>query len=143
MRLTKLNPETGEYVYIEPAKTQAELWAQRKAVIQKLGAYEDGADEARAEALKELQEKIHKDPKFMFLRDGWAFLQMLDKYVKEMLERQPTADVVEVVRCGECRHCKYNSSADKYKCDRRGYYSETVEATDYCSWGERREENER
>ena len=48
-------------------------------------------------------------------------------------------NTVEVVRCKDCRHCKYNSSADKYKCDRRGYYSETVEATDYCSWGERRE----
>ena len=53
---------------------------------------------------------------------------------------KPTADVVEVVRCKDCRHCKYNSSADKYKCDRRGYYSETVEITDYCSWGERRED---
>lgn len=41
MRLTKYNSETGLYEYIEPAKTQAELIAQRKAVIQKLGFYED------------------------------------------------------------------------------------------------------
>jgi hypothetical protein len=41
MRLTKLNPETGQYEYKEPAKTQAEFVAQRKAVIQRLGQYED------------------------------------------------------------------------------------------------------
>ena len=52
---------------------------------------------------------------------------------------KPTADVVSVVRCKDCIHCKYNSSADKYKCDRRGYYTEQVETTDYCSKGERSE----
>lgn len=44
MRLTKSNPETGQYEYIEPAKTQAEFNEQRKAVIQKLGEYEDRAE---------------------------------------------------------------------------------------------------
>lgn len=44
MRLTKFNPETGLYEYIEPAKTQEEFIAQRKAVIQKLGEYEDRAE---------------------------------------------------------------------------------------------------
>ena len=41
MRLTKHNPETGLYEYKEKAKTQAEYNEQRKAVIQKLGEYED------------------------------------------------------------------------------------------------------
>ena len=44
MRLTKLNPETGLYEYIEKAKTQAEFNEQRKAVIQKLGEYEDSEE---------------------------------------------------------------------------------------------------
>lgn len=44
MRLTKFNPETGQYEYIEKAKTLAEFRAQRKAVIQRLGEYEDRAD---------------------------------------------------------------------------------------------------
>lgn len=43
MRLTKRNPETGLYEYIEKAKTQEEFIAQRKAVIQKLGELEDMA----------------------------------------------------------------------------------------------------
>lgn len=41
MRLTVFNPETGLYEYKEKAKTQAEYNDQRKAVIQKLGEYED------------------------------------------------------------------------------------------------------
>lgn len=44
MRLTKRNPETGLYEYIEKAKTQAEFIAQRKAAIQKLGEYEENAE---------------------------------------------------------------------------------------------------
>jgi hypothetical protein len=49
------------------------------------------------------------------------------------------ADVVEVVRCKDCRHCKFNSSAEIYKCDRRGYFTETVSEDDFCSYGERKE----
>ena len=44
MRLTKFNPETGLYEYHEPAKTQTEYNAQRKAVIQRLGEFEDRAE---------------------------------------------------------------------------------------------------
>lgn len=44
MRLTKFNPETGQYEYKEPAKTQEEFIAQRKAVIQRLGEFEDRAE---------------------------------------------------------------------------------------------------
>lgn len=44
MRLTKFNPETGEYEYIEKAKTLDEYRAQRKTVIQRLGEFEDMAD---------------------------------------------------------------------------------------------------
>jgi hypothetical protein len=44
MRLTKFNPETGEYEYFEKAKTQEEFTAQRKAVIQRLGEFEDRAE---------------------------------------------------------------------------------------------------
>jgi uncharacterized paraquat-inducible protein A len=44
MRLTKFNPETGQYEYKEPAKTQAEFNEQRKAVIQRLGELEENAE---------------------------------------------------------------------------------------------------
>lgn len=41
MRLTKFNEETGQYEYIEKAKTLVEFRAQRKAVIHRLGEFED------------------------------------------------------------------------------------------------------
>jgi hypothetical protein len=41
MRLTKFNPETGEYEYIAVARTQEENNARRKAVLQRLGELED------------------------------------------------------------------------------------------------------
>lgn len=44
MRLTKYNPETGQYEYVEKAKTLDEYRAQRKAAIQKLGEFEDRAE---------------------------------------------------------------------------------------------------
>ena len=43
-RLTKFNAEKGEYEYREVAKTQGEFAAQRKAVIQRLGEFEDRAE---------------------------------------------------------------------------------------------------
>lgn len=52
MRLTKFNPETGLYEYIEKAKTQEEFIAQRKAAIQRLGELED------------------KTPRYMLYSDG-------------------------------------------------------------------------
>ena len=48
-------------------------------------------------------------------------------------------DFVEVVRCKDCAYCRYVDGAGIYRCDRRGYYSEEVKLTDYCSYGERSE----
>ena len=44
MRLTRFNPETGEYEYKEKAKTFDELVKQRKAAIQRLGELEENAE---------------------------------------------------------------------------------------------------
>lgn len=44
MRLTKRNPETGEYEYMAIARTQEENNARRKAVLQRLGEFEDRAE---------------------------------------------------------------------------------------------------
>ena len=59
MRLTKFNPETGEYEYIEKAKTLAEFRAQRKAAIQKLGEFEDKIEKGEYERYREIL-KLYK-----------------------------------------------------------------------------------
>lgn len=66
------------------------------------------------------------------------------RYEREhCLSFKDKANFVEVVRCKDCAYCRYVDDVDIYKCDRRGFYSEEVMPTDYCSLGERREENER
>lgn len=57
-RLTKFNEETGRYEFHEVAKTQAEFNAQRKAVIQRLGEFEDKATDVAEEIFAEIEKKI-------------------------------------------------------------------------------------
>ena len=64
------------------------------------------------------------------------------KNVGQAIWDTPTADAVEVVRCKDCAYCRYVDGAGIYRCDRRGYYSEEIKPFDYCSYGERRTENE-
>lgn len=67
---------------------------------------------------------------------------LTDSFIR-FVGRYPRVDVVAVVRCKDCAYCRYVDDVDIYKCDRRGFYSEEVMPTDYCSLGERREKNER
>lgn len=57
--------------------------------------------------------------------------------IEEILEDTPTADVVEVVRCEDCKHCTYQRSTPY---DR---YCEQLEINcygmDFCSCGERKD----
>lgn len=57
-----------------------------------------------------------------------------------MIDTQPTADVVEVVRCKDCKHIKeehFNIMPDGFSCELSGLM---VEPEHYCSYGERNEE---
>ena len=62
----------------------------------------------------------------------------------DILAKQPTADVVEVVRCKDCKH--YDGQKCKeiyYVMD--GYYGGSFEVkkpTDFCSNGERRTDDD-
>lgn len=57
---------------------------------------------------------------------------------KSDIDKIPTADVAEVVRCKDCNFVYFNSDSETYHCKRRGYYSEAVKPTDFCSYGERK-----
>jgi hypothetical protein len=63
---------------------------------------------------------------------------------KTFLGFSPTADVVEVVRCKDCRYCEeahYEEEGEKpyikLKCKWSNY---SHQPNDYCSYGERKEE---
>lgn len=60
----------------------------------------------------------------------------------ERVENAPTVDAVPVVRCEDCKYYKAVFSLDKedgMRCIREKYTRET-RPNDYCSYGERREE---
>ena len=61
------------------------------------------------------------------------------KALKEAIERVPIADAVEVVRCKDCIH--YYADPWGYgNCVFEGGVSRRTKTSDFCSWGERRED---
>ena len=57
------------------------------------------------------------------------------------VEEAPTADVVEVVRCKDCKNAFVGRNG-RLLCDLLYPTLDWVEPTDYCCHGERREQNE-
>ena len=55
--------------------------------------------------------------------------------IEAIMENEPTADVVEVVRCEECRY--WDNRFDVMVCN---LTDGMKGASDYCSYGERRED---
>ena len=69
--------------------------------------------------------------------DELIFIPMID--VHRSIDATPTADVVEVVRCKDCKYFKMMGTTPRcnfYK----GLATTVSPQTDYCSYGERREE---
>ena len=71
---------------------------------------------------------------------GTASVGYYTETIEEVLKQTKTVDAVEVVRCKDCEFCHYNSSNDTYKCTTFNGMHRTVAVDDYCSYGERREE---
>lgn len=80
-----------------------------------------------ADALKELWQPDH-NRKF----DADYFIHTIDN--------APTADVVEVVRCKDCKRQDYCYQTVSYMKVRLGYNEYGAKPIEWCSRGERREE---
>ena len=57
------------------------------------------------------------------------------------LDNAPTIDAVEVVRCKECEYWQDNNNGYPHEECRWGK-DETPDSDDYCSYGERREDDQ-
>lgn len=65
----------------------------------------------------------------------------LNDLINEILGLMPEVDVVEVVRCKDCKHLKGNNGYDRPWCGKLEWlYLITKKPDDYCSHGERRED---
>lgn len=58
---------------------------------------------------------------------------------KEFIDNALTIDAVEVVRCKDCNHYYFDKPNDCWMCHQHDY-GEIYQNTDYCSWGERKDE---
>ena len=56
----------------------------------------------------------------------------------DFINDQPTADVVEVVRCKDCVHTYTDTFLGNVVCSNHDCIP--VKPDDYCSWGERRDD---
>ena len=80
---------------------------------------------------KEKVLEIAKDKYYSDFHKSMADLTSL----RELLEDSPTADVVEVVRCKDCKNLMFS---DFYGECSKGYMG-IVQPDDYCSRGERKD----
>ena len=71
-------------------------------------------------------DESNRDMFFMGINDAW-----------EAIDRLPAADVVEVVRCKDCR---FYASKQSSLCD---MHNTAVNAEDYCSYGVKNDGGER
>ena len=79
-------------------------------------------------------ERLNASPAFPNMgMDGYFLLGV----VKNLLEKQPTAAVVEVVRCKDCKHFYLDE-----RCTLLGDFPEEpqMEPDDFCSYGEKKTE---
>jgi hypothetical protein len=79
--------------------------------------------------------------------DEWIIGQYNADWIYGFIESQPTADVVEVVRCKDCRFNVANMEKDGYDTtDYDGidivcsyFMTDGMRPDDFCSYGERRD----
>lgn len=98
----------------------------------------------REKALEKVIEVKHHDPELSGV--------VLHRYIKEIdLKDIPAADVVEVVRCKDCKYsgmyCFGTSKEETLACletEEDGFirFATSVKADDYCSRGERKMDKE-
>ncbi len=69
------------------------------------------------------------------LKQKWLFRGKDGKPYRDEIDSMPTADVVEVVRCKDCKH--YNG--DSAVCKRM---NRIMKDDGFCSYGERREDED-
>lgn len=61
--------------------------------------------------------------------------------INHLITKQPTADVVEVVRCKDCKFRGTDDCLNSYYSEYEGVYVDPMDDDDFCSYGERRKEN--
>lgn len=74
--------------------------------------------------------------------DGTVNAADAERYFLRLLDKAPTVDAVEVVRCRECKYFYHSVSSDRDgRCVQFGTYDAdpSVYLNDFCSYGKRKD----
>ena len=69
------------------------------------------------------------------LKQKWLFSATGDTEMLKAIDNAPTIDAVQVVRCKECKHSQYDVLFRMRWC-----HGNEVNDDDYCSYGERKDD---
>ena len=86
----------------------------------------------REKALEKVIEVKHYDPELSGA--------VLHRYIKEIdLKDIPAADVVEVVRCRDCKHSyRIDGAKEEYDCAKISAFAKFFPGDHFCGYGERK-----
>lgn len=86
----------------------------------------------RETALEKVIEVKHHDPELSGV--------VLHRYIKEIdLKNIPAADVVEVVRCRDCKHSyRIDGAKEEYDCAKISAFAKFFPGDHFCGYGERK-----
>ena len=94
-----------------------------------------------------LLKKMHGSHTLPFFIGHMTDEDVMFKTMVSIVEEQPTADVVPVVRCKDCKYCRKPKGKEKYRYFEGVLLCESYEMSDdvcavnpddYCSYGERK-----
>lgn len=86
-----------------------------------------------------LYELIRTNDYKLATKNGSIDYEMFTVGIKQAINKMPTADVVEVVHCKDCRHYERFTVYNKHFCNEYGGY---VVENDFCSRAEKKGEQE-
>lgn len=67
-------------------------------------------------------------------------LSKQERQAKKMLDELPSADVVEVVRCKDCKYAEIHKEHNVIFCEINELSGVWIKSDDYCSYGERKDD---
>ena len=95
------------------------------------------ASEKRLIDANALKESVMKEIRH-YWNEGEGGYYLAEDVIPD-IDLAPTVDAVEVVRCKDCKWCRYSKVHDVQWCDHESGLCDAIVGNEFCSYGERKE----